>query len=198
MYVVKVKGQIKDNCNGGCDGATDLTVAGGTSPYTFTWSNGFGTEDITGLCPDTFGVTVTDGNGCTASDTVIITEPVALTAAITGTNLTCNGACDGAADLTVAGGTLPYSYDWSSGETTEDLANICAGTYIVDVTDTNGCTISDTIIITQPFPLATTIAGTDLSCYLACDGAADLTVSGGTLPYLMDSHQFAYKKDGRK
>ena len=171
------------SCNSACDGVADLTVTGGTAPYDYLWSNLATIEDISGLCADTYNVTVTDTNGCTASDTVIITEPLALTAAIAGTNVSCNGDCNGAADLTVAGGILPYSYSWTSGDSIEDLINLCANVYDVTVTDSNGCTVITGIVISEPAALTSNIAGTDLSCNGACDGAADLSVIGGVIPY---------------
>jgi len=171
------------SCNGTCDGASDLTVTGGTPPYSYTWSDGVTTEDISGLCAGTFSITLTDSNGCTVSDTVIITEPPSLTATATGTDVSCNGACDGASDLTVTGGTPPYSYTWSDGVTTEDISGLCAGTFSVTISDSNGCTVSDTVIITEPPSLSATITGTDVSCNGTCDGTSDLTVTGGTPPY---------------
>ncbi|GAI56071.1 unnamed protein product, partial [marine sediment metagenome] len=123
-------------------------------------------------------------NGCASSASVTITEPAILTANIIGTNVDCNGDCNGAADLTVTGGTTPYSYIWSSTETTEDLSNICAGIYCVTVTDENLCTATACITITEPAsPLSAIITGTNLNCNGDSSGVVDLTVSGGTLPY---------------
>ncbi|MBL4736390.1 MAG: SprB repeat-containing protein, partial [Flavobacteriales bacterium] len=172
------------NCTGVCDGTADLTIAGGTAPFTFLWSNGATSEDLTGLCAAIFSVDVTDNNGCTVSAGVTITQPLALSASIDGDNVSCNGSGDGAADLTVAGGTQPLTFLWTpGGETSEDIAGLVAGVYSVGITDANGCTESVSVTITEPAALSVSIAGTDVSCNGGSDGAADLTVAGGTLPY---------------
>ncbi|HHH52405.1 MAG TPA: hypothetical protein ENK91_01995, partial [Bacteroidetes bacterium] len=110
---------INVTCNGDNDGSIDLTVIGGTPDYSYSWSNGETTEDIYNLAPDTYTVTVTDDNDCTATLSVTITEPDAINLTESHNNVTCNGDNDGSIDLTVTGGTSDYSYSWSSGETTE-------------------------------------------------------------------------------
>src|SRR5688572_7631480 len=121
-------------------GAINITVSGGTSPYTYLWSNGATTEDLTGLAAGTYTVTITDVNGCTTNlpftvETVMST----ITATPVVTNTTC-AASIGAINITVSGGTSPYTYLWSNGATTEDLTGVAAGTYTVTITDANGCT----------------------------------------------------------
>src|SRR5690606_15582324 len=136
-------------CFGADDGAVDLTVAGGTAPYSFIWSNGATTEDVTDLPAGTYSVTITDANLCTVTiDDIVITEPDEIDAQFSATNVTCFGADDGAVDLTVAGGTAPYSFIWSNGATTEDVTDLPAGTYSVTITDANLCTVTiDDIVI---------------------------------------------------
>ncbi|MBC9814011.1 SprB repeat-containing protein, partial [Crocinitomicaceae bacterium CZZ-1] len=183
------------SCNGANDGAIDLTVGGGTPGYSYAWNNGATTEDITSLPAGTYSVNITDANGCTNTQTITLTEPPVLTASTTavtyagGWNVSCNGASDGAIDLTVSGGTTGYNYTWSNGATTEDLSGLTAGTYSVTITDANGCTNTQTITLTEPPVLnASTTAvtyagGWNVSCNGASDGAIDLTVSGGTPGY---------------
>ncbi len=180
-------------CNGGNTGAINLTPAGGTAPYTFSWSNGATSEDLVGLTAGTYTVSVTDANGsiggCAASTTITITQPAApVTLNTAQTNILCNGGNTGAINLTVAGGTSPYSYVWSNGATTEDLTTLIAGTYTVTVTDANGstggCTATATVTITQPSaPLSLTFTQTNVLCNGAVTGAINLTPAGGTLPY---------------
>ena len=171
------------SCNGGSDGAADLTVTGGTTPYTFDWSNGSASEDLTGLTAGTFIVTVTDANGCEANTSIAITEPSAFTASIVGTDVSCNEDCDGTADLTLAGGIAPFTFLWSNGATSQDLTGLCAGSFSVDVTDNNGCTVSAGVGIAEPAALSTSTFSTNVSCTGNNDGAIDLTVTGGTTPY---------------
>ncbi|MBC9813890.1 SprB repeat-containing protein, partial [Crocinitomicaceae bacterium CZZ-1] len=174
------------SCNGASDGAIDLTVSGGTPGYSYVWNNGATTEDLSGLTAGTYSVTITDANGCTNTQTITLTEPPVLTASTTavtyagGWNVSCNGASDGAIDLTVGGGTPGYSYVWNNGATTEDLSGLTAGTYSVTITDANGCTNTQTITLTEPPVLtASTTAvtyagGWNVSCNGASDGAIDL------------------------
>ncbi|MBN4065969.1 PKD domain-containing protein [Candidatus Amoebophilus asiaticus] len=171
------------SCNGGSDGAIDLTVSGATPPYTFSWSTGATTEDISGLPVGIYTIEVIDGNGCMANEVITITEPTLLISSTISTNVSCNGGSDGAIDLTVSGGTLPYTFSWSNGATTEDLTGITAGPYTVAITDNNGCNVNATTTITEPTLISTSTTITNVSCNGGSDGAIDLTVSGGTLPY---------------
>src|SRR5205085_1360937 len=108
-------------CFGNATGSVDLTVAGGTTSYTYAWSNGATTQDISGLIAGTYTVTVTDANGCTATTSVTITQPAAaLSLSQTHVNVLCFGNATGSVDLTVAGRTTSYTYAWSNGATTQD------------------------------------------------------------------------------
>ncbi len=169
---------------GASDGAVNLTVTGGTAPYSFSWSNGATTEDISGLNAGTYNVTITDDNGCTASASATVSEnaaPINTSTAVT--NATCNGDANGAINLTVTGGTPPYSFSWSNGATTEDISGLIAGNYSVTITDDNGSTANASATVIQPPALNTSTNVTDASSVGATDGAIDLTVTGGTAPY---------------
>src|SRR5690606_24284677 len=78
------------NCNGGTNGAIDLTAVGGTTPYTYNWGGGVTTEDRSGLGAGTYSVTVTDAKGCTVALSKTIAEPTTLTATTALTNALCN------------------------------------------------------------------------------------------------------------
>ena len=171
------------SCYGGSDGTATITVSGGTMPYSYMWSNQETTASISGLSAGTYTVTVTDANGCTISQTVTITEPAALAETTTSTDVSCYGGNDGTATITVSGGTMPYSYMWSDGQTSATATGLAAGTYTVTITDANGCTISGSATINEPTALAETTTSTDVSCYGGNDGTATISVSGGTAPY---------------
>jgi gliding motility-associated-like protein len=173
------------SCYGFGDGEADLVVGGGTPPYTYLWSTGAVTEDLTMLQPGTYEVTVTDDNGCTDVATTTITQPIApLSATWELTHVLCHGDFTGAINLIPTGGTAPYAYSWSSGQTTQDLNSIPAGNYDVTITDFNLCTFTGSMTIIEPAaPLVATIVGTDVRCHGEVNGAADLSVTGGTPPY---------------
>ena len=114
------------SCNGASDGSIDVTVTGGTGNYTYLWSNGETTEDLSDIAAGTYTVTATDENGCSIDITVEITESDEMTISEThsdysGFGVSCFGYEDGFIDVTVGGGTGNYTYSWSNGETTEDL-----------------------------------------------------------------------------
>ncbi|MUV04669.1 T9SS type A sorting domain-containing protein [Flavobacterium rakeshii] len=177
-------------CNGGSNGTVDLTVNGGTAPYTFAWSNSATTEDMTGLMAGTYDVTVTDAHGCTATTSVTITEPALLVAGtVVDTNVSCNGGSTGTATINLTGGTAPFEYTINgttySGvpDATLTVPGLAAGTYPVNVTDANGCTATASITITEPAVLAASGVATNVSCNGGSNGTVDLTVTGGTAPY---------------
>jgi hypothetical protein len=195
------------SCNGANDGAIDLTSAGGCAPYTYSWSNGDTLEDPSGLSAGWQMVTVSDANGCSAIDSVLLLAPDTLVATITpfvfngGWNISCNGLSDGFVNLEVIGGSGTYSYAWSNGNSNQDLQFVPAGTYLVTITDANGCTLLDSITLNEPEPIALAIVpsvyggGYNISCYGASDGAVDLTVSGGTPGYAFAWSNFSFSED---
>lgn len=168
------------SCAGGANGGVDITVNGAVFPYSFIWSNGASTEDINGLSGGTYSVTVTDANGCTITQSFNVVEPLPITSSVLATNIVCNGTNTGAADLTVSGGTAPYTYFWSNFQTSQDLTGLGAGTYYVVITDANGCTKNDSVVIAQPAAIILTANITNVLCNGASTGAIDITVNGGT------------------
>ena len=174
---------INNKCNGGNTGSIDLTVTGGTIPYTYLWSNGATVEDPTGLIAGFYHVTVTDANGCFKSISTFISEPPAIVLSVVVNNVKCPGANDGSINLTVTGGTSPYTYVWSNGAVTEDISGLVAGTYTVTVTDANACTKTISANVTQPNPINISATHTDVKCNGGNTGTIDLTVTGGTPTY---------------
>jgi hypothetical protein len=152
--LISSKTQSNLSCFGNSNGQVDLTVSGAVSPYTYLWSNAATTQDISGLSAGIYTVTITDANGCRAFDTATITSPSALNSAIASTNLQCSSNSNAAVNLTVNGGVLPYSFNWSNGSTAEDLSNLNAGTYQVTITDANACSSTASATVTSPSALS--------------------------------------------
>ena len=172
-------------CNAGTDGQTSISATGGTAPYTYLWNNGITTADNNNITAGTYTVTVTDANGCTSVKTITVAQPAAaLTLSETHQDLSCFSQAQGAIDLTVNGGTTPYSFNWSNGLMQEDLSGLPAGSYTVTVTDNNGCTETITVIVTQPPGELNVLATLDhVNCHAGSDGNISVTLSMGTPPY---------------
>jgi SprB repeat len=170
-------------CFGNTNGTATVTAGGGTASYSYLWSNGATTQSISNLIAGVYTVTVTDGNGCTKTASYQITQPDALTANATGSNVSCFGGTNGTATVTGDGGTTGYAYLWSNGATTQSISNLIAGVYSVTVTDANGCTATSSYEVTQPNVLTANASGTNVSCNGGNNGTASVTAGGGTLPY---------------
>jgi len=168
-------------CNGGNNGVVNLSVCGGTSPYTYLWSTGDTTEDVSGLSSGLYTVTVTDDSGFVVVDSVIIDQQNPLILTITSSDATCQGTSNGNASVSVLGGVPCYFYSWSSGSTDSTATGLSAGTYTVTVTDFNGCQATDSVTINSPPAINAAITSSnDPSCIGFCDGDATVSVSGGT------------------
>lgn len=171
-------------CNGAAQGSLDLTALGGTPSYTYRWSTGAVTEDVTNLTAGTYSVTVTDANACTRTLSATIAQPTALSLTLTPRNPTCNGVSDGGITLAVGGGTGPYTFRWSDGSnTTQNRTVLAAGPYSVTATDANGCFITANTTLTAPAALTASAVVTDVSCSSGSTGRIDLTAGGGTGVY---------------
>ncbi|RNC87163.1 MAG: tandem-95 repeat protein [Winogradskyella sp.] len=173
------------SCNGGNDGTATVNVTGGLGNFTYLWSNGETTQTISNLVAGTYTVTVSDvDTGCNSVSSTTVNEPTALSTGIAVTNVACFGDSTGSLDLTVNGGTAPYSFLWSNGEMTEDITNLPQGSYSVTVTDANGCVITDSANVIQPqAPLTASITS---QSDIVCDATGSVTVEaqGGTPPYI--------------
>ncbi|WP_221408871.1 T9SS type A sorting domain-containing protein [Ohtaekwangia koreensis] len=174
------------SCNGDTDGALNLTPGGGTGPYTFKWSTNATTEDIAGLTDNLYTVEIKDSKGCLKSFDYDLQQPAVLTLQPTvlnhsGYGVSCKGSTDGAIDLTVLGGTGPFTYAWSTTSIQEDIANLVAGNYDVHVTDAHGCKASSlNISVTEPTVVALSLGiFKNISCYSGSNGELQGVAQGG-------------------
>ncbi|MFH1320862.1 MAG: choice-of-anchor L domain-containing protein [Bacteroidota bacterium] len=144
--------QTNVTCYGGCDGTATVTASGGIIPYIYSWTPAGGTgTTASNLCAGTYTVTVTDNSGYSTSASVTITEPPPLSVPVTAIDISCTGLCDGITTAIPSNGLAPYTYLWSpSGGTGATATGHCAGTYTVNITDTNGCTGSNSATISAP------------------------------------------------
>ncbi|OFY64374.1 MAG: hypothetical protein A3H98_03880 [Bacteroidetes bacterium RIFCSPLOWO2_02_FULL_36_8] len=171
-------------CPGGTNGAIDISVSGGTAPYTYAWSNGGSTQDLTSLAAGNYTVTVTETGGCTATYTNSITAPAAWSVTNTTTNVLCPCASTGAVNITVSGATSPYTYLWSNSASVEDITSVVAGTYTVTITDSKSCTTTRSYAITEPAQISIALnSQTNVACFSQCNGSVTIQASGGTSPY---------------
>ncbi|HEY8937943.1 MAG TPA: T9SS type A sorting domain-containing protein [Cyclobacteriaceae bacterium] len=146
---INLSSAIKNPDCGQPTGGINLSVSGGTAPYTFSWSNGATTEDLINVAAGAYSVTVTDANGCktNASYNVKANSAIQVSYKVTQTN--CANDSIGAIDLTVTAGTAPFTYSWQHGPTTEDVSGLVAGTYWVTVTNATGCTLRTAINVSR-------------------------------------------------
>jgi gliding motility-associated-like protein len=171
-------------CFSACDGQLDVVTNGGVQPYNFSWNTGCTTPACTNICAGSYSITVTDANGCTATNSVTVTEPTAIAQNLSSTPANCN-ASDGTASTVVNGGTGPYNFNWQPGNGTTSLySNIPAGQYTVTVTDANGCISVDSVVVGNAIGLNILSSPvTNVSCFSACDGSLTATGNGATPPY---------------
>jgi hypothetical protein len=167
---------------GNNNGAANLTVTGGTAPLTFAWSNSAASEDLSDLAAGSYGVTVTDGNGCTAAASTTINASTATTASAMGSGTSC-GLNNGSAMVMPSGATT-YTYNWSNGATTASLANLAAGTYNVTVTGNPGaCVATASFTVDASTGVTASASATQTACG-AGTGTATVSATGsGALSY---------------
>ena len=170
--------------SGVSNGAVNASVSGGTSPYTYSWNNGSLSEDLSNISTGNYTITVTDANSCTTTSSADITAPSDIVQFAATTNTNCFGGTNGSINVSVIGGLTPYSYSWSSGQTSEDIQGIAAGTYTLTITDANNCTDIQTHVVTEPntsISLSSNV--TNVACFGGTTGLIDITTTGGTPGY---------------
>lgn len=169
-------------CANGNDGSADVTVSGGTTPYTYLWVPTGQTTNILSNVPDgTYNLEVSDSNDCIRVVPVTIADGITIDISYLSTGSNC-GASDGSIDLTITGGATPYVISWSGpgGFTSNALSEsgLAAGIYTIDVTDNTGCTETIMIPLSTTTPPTATITSSDISCYGVGDGSITATGAG--------------------
>lgn len=175
----------KPTCFDSLNGSVVALPYGGKSPYHFKWSTG--PADTLATLGDigsgVYGLTVTDSNGCKYQDSVIITAPGKLLVNISGSDVLCNGDCNGRAISIPSGGSSPFTFLWSSSGTANEITNLCPGNFIVTVTDFNNCQAVDSVLISQPAVLNSNFSVQNASCNNLCNGQVMSSTTGGKKPY---------------
>lgn len=172
------------SCNGEDDGEASVSATG-NGPFNYEWNpGGLNGAQVTDLAPNTYTVTVTDGNGCASEATVTINEPDVIDLTFTILEADCN-VDNGSAEVIASGGASGFTYEWSpGGQTTSDINNVSAGIYQVTVTDGSGCAVTESVTINSANAPTLTIDNiTDLNCNGAGNGSATISANGGTPPY---------------
>ena len=183
--------RVENSGNGSpCDDSATTTVVGGSGSYSYQWDDpGLSTSaSLTGLCANTYNVTVTDGNGCTAAGSVVIDEPDAIVVTTGAIDANC-GASDGEVSAGASGGAGGFTYSWQDAASVvigagSALTGLPAGSYTVTVTDVAGCTVTAVAIInTTTGGTASAVVDNQVTCFGDCDGQATASIVGGTAPF---------------
>lgn len=140
-------------CYNGTDGALSVNTLSGTAPYSFKWSNGSTDAMLTGISSGIYVVTVTDATGCETIVNQTLINPLVITATVENTVPPNQGQSNGALFIEVNGGSGTYTYSWIKDgitqSTTQDLTNAPAGTYELRITDSDGCTVITTFVLSE-------------------------------------------------
>ena len=171
------------SCNGGNDGMIEAELSNGIEPFSINWSNGSTDANPGNLEAGTYTVNVTDGDGCLATASFMLSEPAVLAANATVTHETSAGAEDGTAMVNPSGGTAGYSILWSTGDTTASIENLTPGTYTATVTDANGCTVEESVTVNSfDCQISAEITSTPVSCTGGADGTATVSLTNAEDP----------------
>ena len=197
------------SCHGGT-ASVSTSISGGSPPYTYKWYNTSNVQIATSKdlisAPAGVYTLYLYKNGNSSSWNVTLTEPNAISITLSpsvfagGYNISQSGGSDGTINCIVQGGVPSYYFQWSNGSDMESVSNLNAGTYLVTITDENGCTGSASKTLTAPTPLVVSSASPkhnmyEVSCTGGSDGVINLTVSGGVSPYSYTWSDGVYTKD---
>lgn len=180
---------IQISCFGENDGSINLNLVGGQAPVRALWDHGPEQAAIFNLGPGEYGVTIIEGAGCEFRRTFFINEPeILIVTGIVDDALGCTDGQSGSINLTVSGGSPPYLYEWSNGESTEDLANLTSGWYSVNVTDQSGCFSTQRFQVRRPQPIQVShVTYQEIQCEpRSIQSIFEINVDGGVAPYTIN------------
>ena len=176
---------IDESCENYSDGEIEVLVNGGVPNYTYIWNNAVNTSINSNISNGTYFLSVLDDNNCMIADTFIVSLYLFDTTRQI-TNVNCHSGVNGSIDIEIVGGTLPFTYLWSNGDTTQDIYNLASAVYSVDITDATGCTIYRDVVVTEPQQLSVVSNTTPILCYGDSTGSVSLQINGGIPPYILD------------
>ncbi|PKP22098.1 MAG: hypothetical protein CVU05_05340 [Bacteroidetes bacterium HGW-Bacteroidetes-21] len=177
-----IPSQTNVACFGASTGGASVSVTGGTPTYNYIWSNGGSSSSISNVLAGNYTVTIIDANICTTTSSFVLTQPTAFTASVaTQNNPMCQGVCNGNASVSPTGGTPNYNYAWpGAASVTQAAVNLCSGTYVVTITDSQNCTATTTVTLSDPPGISVAITSfSNVSCFNGCNGTATALASGG-------------------
>lgn len=172
------------SCNNMNDGSISTIVTGLNTPYTYNWSSGQSTQNITNLNAGNYTLTVTDSLGCISQVTYNLNNPPVFSPIINTNNISCYGANDGF--IEVINEPISTTYIWSNSSTANSINNLTPGAYWVNITNINGCLSTDSFVIIEPIEIIVSTASNNISCYGLSDGNIDINISGGFANYTVD------------
>jgi hypothetical protein len=168
----------------GTFGAVNITPSGGSSPYSYKWSNGTNSQNLLNVPGGIYTLRISDNNACVGIDTFDVIEPTVLATTYTVSHVTCFGAQNGSINVTTSGGTPGYTFQWTTQATTQNLSGLSGGFYQLTITDANNCTKTLAVSVNEPQQLiAGIISSQNVKCHGACNGSLTGIASGGTQPY---------------
>ena len=187
-------------CGTTADGTATVTVSGGVPPYSYLWNDPAAQTSSTAgfLAAGNYSVTVMDANGCTAVGNETVQAPMSAMIETSATDVNCAGASDGSVSVTVQNGDpATFSYLWNDPAASTGMVvnGLPGGTFSVTVSDQNGCMVVASATISEPTPLLLSMQSTSASCFDSSDGAATVTVSGGT-PFGNGDYQYNWNAPG--
>lgn len=192
-------GFIEPTCNGGDDGALSIEIANGVPGILYNYGRGFGPQPRqAGIGAGTYQIAARDAEGCTGNFEIVVTEPPPLEMSLRADSSSCFGAADGSIFATAIGGRPGYNFGWSDGGTGSDRVNLDAGTYAVNLTDSVGCSVVDTVRLVDPDEIIASVVDLlDIPCFGDPSGAVTLGATGGSPDYTYSSDGLRFRTEPR-